>query len=121
MYKVLQRGPNSLMSYGHHAAAQKYSESEENFPRIEGSKLFVFKELSDALNMVGVMREHIEIWECEVENPEICKSICFWMSPFQAFETFWNEERFASLLFLDIVPEGTWLVDSLRLLKPVER
>ncbi len=73
MFKVFRRIDGRLLSFSQHEFSIEYVEKMENFPSLEGSKLFAFKTLEDAEYYadIGLKAklspiESIEIWEIQI-------------------------------------------------------
>jgi hypothetical protein len=113
-YKVLTKERRLLILSRRTSALQHkdgwdttYRARERTLPPVEGTKLFVFKELAAALYFRDARHE---IWECEAENMEPASFVGI---P-GLFEWFWQDGRPRRR-----APWGTHTADSVTLLRRV--
>lgn len=125
-YKVLTKIDGVLYSYNtpmwkskqsplvKNGAILIYEPGEWRYPVINNSKLFIFKELSDARSMCDG-DETVEIWECEVENPEFAEYMKG--ANFIDYDEFWNTLEYFEKYEVD---DGTYYCDAIKLIRRIK-
>ena len=85
--------------------------------------IFVFDCLKKAKSFCGFYAPRHKIWECEVTNPQPIFLICTWYRT-GYFKYFWKFYKSNSLyLFNESMidaPNGSFIVDEIKLIKEVE-
>ena len=112
------RNPNFPLKY-----KVRYKIGEFVKPNIDGTRLFVFKNLDDVnefLSNVFLEKEFWSVYECEVTNPKEESAIAY---PAEV-ESFWYY-RNAGKLYGELdnsmpAPQGTYSCDSVKLIKRIE-
>lgn len=140
-YKVLRREYDELISVSTSSwtcadsvRRVVYEPFKKTVPILPGSKLFVFKDLVDARMFVAdrARRDNIEIWEAVVTNPvRLQYRSCltdgnvkdFWATRANLVKRHISTRNLQALLnaFLVAVPQGTYGVNSVRLIAPVPK
>lgn len=113
-YKILYKTGDRLASL---SAMDKcrltYSTDYWTKPECKKSKLFVFKQLKDAILYDEGWVDTV-IYRCEVKNPEKCnKPISKFVSAASIYD-YWHHYRDPDLIA--IAPEGTYLCDKVKLI-----
>lgn len=114
-YKVVKRQycPDCLVSaVADRTLSVKYRQGRVTKPKL--GRLFVFVSFEDAKIFIHGSGSGYEIWTCEVTKPTKIKWIESWWSSSARIEEFWKKRNGR-----EIAPEGTFVVDSVKLLEKV--
>lgn len=120
-YRAFEKTLHSASISG--PASISYKLNKWTLPIIKGSKIFVFKKLSDARSFAN---KYEKIFKCQVQNPEIIKEALHSDSftnnrDIPKLITFWkrfSKKQDCKTRF--IIPSGTFVVDAVKLLKEVK-
>ena len=121
-YKVVNKGMTSYIVENHEDISVKYILNKWVKPKLEGSKLFVFRGLQAARDFgffIGTTVQNARIYQCEVKNPEKCKIKIidfFFMGP--NIKDFWESDKRRNHC-ID-APQGSYLVDAVKLIKQIK-
>lgn len=121
-YKVLRNGLVSanvhpLPIYINSGISIKYSLGEWTFPKIKGSKLFVFEDLNLARKYANFCCQKI-LYECEVKNPKE-KGPASSYHIFEILKAIRQKKKYSHLINYKNVPDGTIFCDAVKLIERV--
>ncbi len=119
VYKVFRKDSfGYLFSHQHNQFKQQYFLDKINYPKIPGSKIFVFKELSDAQNILGGFNV---IYRCLADNIVPIEKRLITINDYteEEINNFWKFEKLLTGETTDIMPIGTVGCDSIYLLEEI--
>lgn len=124
-YKVVQR--NTLASYnvGHNpyyiesGLSIRYSIGDWTYPKVKRTKLFVFKDLQAARNLVGRDKSYYSIYSCEVKNPKDYGPVNI-NNTEVLLEAIKNKKKYKHLINMKSVPDGTIFCDAVKLIEEIK-
>lgn len=118
-YKVVTVRDNglwSLMEMELEGCRVQYVRGQVAVPRIEGSKLFCFDTLENAMAQMDLEEDEVQLWTCLVTNPQpmyVRASTVYGPETFVKFWTLGDRTRVGPC------PDGTLGVDSIQLVERV--
>ena len=126
MYKLLSKRNNKYYSYNSTCAygitSVEYIPNQWVYPKLKGSKLFIFPSVEDAKNCPGYDPLYHIIFKCEVLNPSKVPYEKFCMHSIELWwKTKFKKKNPNKIPYADWdVPKNSWWCDSVKILEEVK-
>lgn len=126
MYKLLSKRNNKYYSYnspGSYGIGNvEYIPNQWVYPKLQGSKLFIFPSVKDAKSCAGYDPLYHIIFKCEVLNPRKVPYEKFCMCSIELWwKTKFKKKNPNKIPYADWdVPKNSWWCDSVKILEEVK-